>query len=395
MVAPIDYTSQVATPFEAGLQGLSFGAGIADMQAARQQQQIEAQQQQAKIEQQKRQDSILAELINNPNPTADDYSRATLAVPHMKDQIKQSWDLHSEGEKKASISEIGSVYSALSTGNPEIAIDILNRRASGLENSSGDPKQIEAAKTMAKMIELDLNFARTQSGFMLASIPGGKEIIEGADKLSAMRMKEGLHPGEIKKAAADLNKTEAETKKILAEVDKLGAEAQKAVLELEKGDPAERFNQEEKLRKEYTKRASGFIESQRIFDNLSASADIKSGPGDIALITSFMKMLDPGSVVRETEFATAQDTAGLLANLSNMATKVQSGQFLSDSQRKSFVALAGKYMSAADKEEKGVRTDLEKVIKNYGLDSENVFGTRAQSAEPAATPAARVITVDY
>ena len=43
------------------------------------------------------------------------------------------------------------------------------------------------------------------------------------------------------------------------------------------------------------------------------------------MITGFMKMLDPGSVVRETEFATARDTAGLFERLTNEATKIAIG----------------------------------------------------------------------
>jgi hypothetical protein len=46
-----------------------------------------------------------------------------------------------------------------------------------------------------------------------------------------------------------------------------------------------------------------------------------------------MKMLDPGSVVRETEFANAQNTAGLMAKLKNSAKRVQDGQISLESQR--------------------------------------------------------------
>lgn len=396
MVAPIDYRTQVASPFESALQGLKFGAGIAGMQEARQQKEASA------LAQRQQQEAINA-LVNNPDATAEDYAKLTLLAPAMQKQIKQSWDMHSEGEKKASLAEISSVYSALQANKPEIAVDILNRRVEALKNSNGPQDQIDAAERMAKLAETSPDFMRIQTGVQLAAIPGGDKIIESSAKSAETRRKEGLYPGEVLKQGADIGLTEAQTKKTLAEVDKLGAETKKAILDLEGvksgliTDPNKRFDSEKKLRDEYVKRSGNFTESQRTYDNLKASASAGAA-GDIALVTSFMKMLDPGSVVRETEFATARDTAGLLTRLQNIATSVQSGQFLSENQRKSFVSLAGKYMSAAEKEETGVRKDLEKVVKNYELNPENVFGGRAEGAQEqpvAGQTAPRVITVDY
>jgi len=391
MPAPIDYTSQVASPFESAVQGLKLGTGLAGMRESRESKQLA-------LEAQQRQSAIISDLINDPNPTAAKYARATLAAPQLKDQLKQSWEMQTEEKKRASIAEIGSVYSALANDKPQVAMDILNQRADALENTDGDPQQIQAARTMAKMIDLNPAVARTQTGFQLASIPGGEDIIESASKLAETRRKEGLYPSEIKQAAADIGKTEAQTKKILAETDKLGTESQKAILELERmkegvADPEKQFDQEEKLRKEYAKRTGAFTESRRTYDNLKSSA-AAGAAGDIALITSFMKMLDPGSVVRETEFATARDTTGLLTRLQNMATKIESGEFLSEPQRRSFVNLASKYMAATEKEEGRVREDLGKVVENYNLNPENVFGTMADGAvAPAAAP--KNVTVDY
>ena len=123
----------------------------------------------------------------------------------------------------------------------------------------------------------------------------------------------------------------------------------------------------------------------RLSDVISASAEANTGAGDLALITTFMKMLDPGSVVRESEFAKAQDTAGLIGKLTATATKVQSGQILTPAQRKEFVALAGKYMQASTDHEKRVREGLDLMVKNYSLNPENVFGLKARDKPQAGT----------
>jgi hypothetical protein len=114
----------------------------------------------------------------------------------------------------------------------------------------------------------------------------------------------------------------------------------------------------------------------------------QSGAGDIALVTSFMKMLDPGSVVRETEFATAANAGGLLARLTGLAKKVEDGQFLSAQQRADFKRLAGEYLNAAKVQEQGVQQGYQLIVDNYQLDPVNVFGARAATTPaPGATSA--------
>ena len=195
---------------------------------------------------------------------------------------------------------------------------------------------------------------------------------------------------DLKKKAADLGLTQAQTGSALAQTKKLGVEIQKAALDLEALkatggiDPEKKFAQEEKIRKEYQGRTKVFGELQGTFNTLQASSESANGPGDIALITGFMKMLDPNSVVRETEFATARDTAGLFTQLQNRLEKAQNGQLLSPAQRKEYVSLAQKYLDSAQKKADEDKKALGVVVKNYRLNPENVFG-----------PATTNVTVDY
>jgi hypothetical protein len=110
-----------------------------------------------------------------------------------------------------------------------------------------------------------------------------------------------------------------------------------------------------------------------------------------------MKMLDPGSVVRETEFATARDTAGLFAQLENRLQKAQNGQLLQPEQRKQYVSLAKQYLEAAQKKAEQEKKDLNAVVKNYKLNPENVFGVSQQAAPQVESQAApkRNVVVDY
>jgi hypothetical protein len=78
-----------------------------------------------------------------------------------------------------------------------------------------------------------------------------------------------------------------------------------------------------------------------------------------------------------------------LTKFTSIAKKIQDGQFLSESQRKDFAELAGKYMDAAAENEKKVRKNLGIIVKNYGLNEENVFGLPEEtSPAPAQAGAA-------
>lgn len=65
-----------------------------------------------------------------------------------------------------------------------------------------------------------------------------------------------------------------------------------------------------------------------------------SAADDIALVFAYMKILDPNSVVREAEFATAQNSGGIPDQVRNAYNKAKSGAFLQPGQRAAFVKAA-------------------------------------------------------
>ncbi len=258
-----------------------------------------------------------------------------------------------------------------------------------------DPDRYEKsvkARTTATKAPFELTEAEAKAG----KAKSDAEIRAEEAKNIAQTVK-----ADLEKKAADLGLTKAQTGSALAQTRKLGIESQRAALELEglkaTGglDPAKTFDQEEKLRKEYQGRTKVYGELGSTYSNIKASAGAKTGPGDIALITGFMKMLDPGSVVRETEFATARDTAGLYTKLENSLKKAESGQFLQPKQREEFVALANEYYKSAQKKAGEDKKALSVVVKNYRLNPENVFGQESVVGGRGAVNPSRVVTVDY
>lgn len=137
------------------------------------------------------------------------------------------------------------------------------------------------------------------------------------------------------------------------------------------------FDQELKLAKEYESTVAPY---QKIKESYGAvlSAD-KSPVGKIALIYAYMKMLDPGSVVREGEFATAQNAAGVPDRIRNMWNKAVDGEGINDDQVKDIISQSKKLYETAAVKEKETRKGIEKRAKAYGLDPERIFNTSVES----------------
>jgi len=403
---PYDYTIQ--RPTDAITAGIGRGVQLSqmfDQQKAAQlkQEALATQQQQARVMQ-----ADLAALAANKNASAQDYVEAMVKYPSLSEHLNRSWEVLDEDQKKNVTNQSLQVYSAISAGQTDVAEGLLEETVQAATNS-GDDEAAKRAGIMLQLVRTNPDAAKTSAGLFLANTMGKEKFADVFTKLQSETRTAALAPIKkkqetqaLKNLAGDFNLSTARTDKVLAETRKLNQEMRKAAIELEAleasgGIPQEKkFDQETKLRGEYVARTKNFTAVEDAFTKINESAADASGAGDIALITSFMKMLDPGSVVRETEFATAQDTGGLLAKLQSTAEKVQTGKILTSKQRTDFVRLANRYMDATKKQEKDIRRGLNKVVTNYKLNSENVFGVMGEEVEVVTTPtaeAAQVTTV--
>jgi len=433
--APINYSVDVQSPFEAAIGGFKIGQAGAEMQALAQ-----AREQKQKFQ------TGLSDFFKKTDRTYEDLEKL---LPFADKQQFDALTKVGEGMEKRKL-DTEKRFSAQTLlaleSNVPVAKTMLQERA----EAETDPNQKRAFEAILNTIDVDptkaaqmleLTSAATfgkdwyqgitdarkerrtaemapsqlmeaQAKAQEAVQKAANAVLTAEDDIARARAERLLKEAEatakgvearyaeqvakdaIKKRAADLGLTKAQTDQALATTKKLGTETKKAALELAAlesgtGDPKEKFNQEEKIRKEWQGRSKMYSELQGTFNTLQASANSANGPGDIALITGFMKMLDPGSVVRETEFATARDTAGLFTQLQNRLEKAQNGQLLSPTQRREYVALSQKYLDSAQKKADQEKKDLGIVVKNYKLNPENVFG--AEKAPPPPLPTSATV----
>lgn len=97
------------------------------------------------------------------------------------------------------------------------------------------------------------------------------------------------------------------------------------------------FNQENTLRSQFLNQSKDFAETATAYQRIIDSSKEPSAAGDLALIFNYMKMLDPGSTVREGEFANAAASGSYGDRFQAAAQKIVTGQRLDDSMRQDFV----------------------------------------------------------
>ncbi len=139
-----------------------------------------------------------------------------------------------------------------------------------------------------------------------------------------------------------------------------------------KMDPEKVFDQETKLRKEFTTQTDDFVKVRDAFSRIDASAKDPSPAGDLALIFNYMKVLDPGSTVREGEFATAQNSAGVPDRLRAQYNQITKGERLAPEQRQDFLTRAGKLYESQLNQYQGLEERYRGLAEMYKLNPEAV-----------------------
>jgi hypothetical protein len=128
------------------------------------------------------------------------------------------------------------------------------------------------------------------------------------------------------------------------------------------------------MRKELQDRVEKDRSILNMYQNVQNAANSPSAAGDLSLIFAFMKMLDPGSVVREQEFANAQNAAGVPDQIRNAYNKALNGQRLNPQQRADFVSQAQGLASAAQQRITGVTREYQGIADQYGWDPVRATG---------------------
>jgi hypothetical protein len=119
----------------------------------------------------------------------------------------------------------------------------------------------------------------------------------------------------------------------------------------------------------------------------------KSNPSatdDVAMIFSYMKMLDPNSVVREGEYATAQNATGIPEQWMNLYNRALQGNRLNPAQRKNMLATVDSVYAPQRDAYNQVAERYRGYARDSGVNPDSVARTytpdSARARKPAAAP---------
>ena len=142
------------------------------------------------------------------------------------------------------------------------------------------------------------------------------------------------------------------------------------------------FDNELKLRGDFKQEPvyKAHQEMQSAYSQIKQSLTQGTPAGDLAGATKIMKILDPGSVVRESELGMAMAATGLLDRVQNYAQNIISGNKLTPKQRVEFQQLADALYGESVKAYNSKRGEYTKLGAEYGLNAERAIGGPASLA---------------
>jgi hypothetical protein len=132
-----------------------------------------------------------------------------------------------------------------------------------------------------------------------------------------------------------------------------------------------------------------FSDMKTAYSQVITALDQNTPIGDVAGATKIMKLLDPGSVVRETELAIAMAASGRLDRLQNYFSLWASGQKLTPTQRDDFKQLSAELYAAAGQAYNQKRDEYKGFGSQYGFKNlDTALGAPATLPSIVRKPAA-------
>jgi len=139
------------------------------------------------------------------------------------------------------------------------------------------------------------------------------------------------------------------------------------------------FKNEFDLKKEFTNEPvyKEFQSMNSAFKQVQESLKKENPIGDVAAATKIMKLLDPGSVVRESELGIAMAASGKMDRLTNYVDMWKKGTLLTPSQRNDFGSLANELYNASANAYNVKRGEYALFGKKYEIDANTALGANA------------------
>lgn len=147
------------------------------------------------------------------------------------------------------------------------------------------------------------------------------------------------------------------------------------IITLPKGkDPKDLTSTELQVGGQFNTQAAPFISLGQNYKKIETAAKNPSAAGDISLIFGYMKLLDPASVVREGEFATAQNAGNIPESVYGMYNRAVRGERLAPTIREDFLSQAKNLVrSQQEIYQQTVEPRFDSIVRSANLNKQNVM----------------------
>lgn len=415
MAQPFNYMLSATDPTDAVTSGLQQGVQLASMMeradllaAQRRQTDLENAALRAKAQMLADQQAAVKAFYETPSEkrTAADYERLTATLPkEQADNIRAGFEAKTKEQQKQELLFGGQVFAALRNKDTGTASQMLIQKADAFE-AAGDKAQAQAYRNAADMSLIAPDQAELFVGTTLSALPGGKEFISNIGAQQEQRQKEALFKPELAKKEAEAA-IEGIKQKYMdegerARIDLLKAQAGQAkaaaykssreASEVGKLTPEKKFKFEEDLRERYEKNSKEFKQINQAYTGIKATGGADASPVNrVAKVFAFVKMIDPGSVVRDGDFEALRNTRGFAMSpdwFKQEVDRVATGAPIKDDTVKQINAAATDIYKAARERDTTTRDTIKRIAKDYNLDESQLFISR-QEQTPEEEAAAR------
>jgi hypothetical protein len=310
-----------------------------------------------------------------------DWFAAINAAPQGQvEQVTAAYETMGDIERQQTVQRNMEVISAIGSGNEDIAIGKLEELSTAFGNA-GDERQSKIMQGFADQIKSGNSKQVSDYFTMMTGVaPEGKEALETLWSMGEDVRKTEASEADLLKVASDLNFSGEGLSKAMEVAEGNNLQTAKRILEFAEKrqsgnmETKDIFNLERELSDDYQKSIKNYNEIIASNDAVKAVGDLQTGAGDQALIVLFNKMLDPGSVVRESEAYATMQSQGVLQQIQAGIQRLATGEKLSPQLRTDLISATEGLMGAAEGIEERARKRLTSPIESYGLDQDNVFG---------------------
>jgi hypothetical protein len=284
-------------------------------------------------------------------------------------QVDDFWSSSSTGTKIMAALAIGlGAAAAVQRGDGQnqglqMVMNIVNQQAKAKQQSFKNQLALKSAVLDKVQSQLRVLDSKTQSQVKKAQITNMMNQFKMEQQKNDLAMKQELEKSRMRNRLRTRQANLSEEQTMYDNLDKNQKE------------------QANNLRKDYEKN----IKESQVENIIPTAEDLKkftkspSAAGDIAIVFSYMKTLDPGSVVREGEFGLAAESGSIPQRTMAKINKILTGERLDPAVRKDFLKQATSMVKTRLKQAEKISNRFRDLAISQGIPPQVGLGVKDYS----------------